>query len=48
MPDYQGNAKKNKPEEKPEKNIEKVVVGDVIVQKKSIKIRTPHKGFDFS
>ncbi len=36
MPDYQGNAKKNKPEEKPEKNIEKVVVGDVIVQKKSL------------
>ncbi len=34
--DYQGNAKKNKPEPKPDKNIEKVVVGEVIVQKKSL------------
>lgn len=36
MPDYQGNAKKNKPEPKPEKVIEKVVVGEVIVKKKSL------------
>lgn len=34
--DYQGNAKKNKPEAKPEKMIEKVVVGEVVVHKKSI------------
>lgn len=37
MPDYQGNSKKAKEVEKvPAKNVEKVVVGEVIVQKKSI------------
>jgi hypothetical protein len=37
MPDYQGNSKKMKETEKvPVKNVEKVVVGEVIVQKKSI------------
>lgn len=36
MQDYQGNANKNKTEGKPPKNIEKVVVVPVVVQKKSI------------
>lgn len=34
--DYQGNAKKNKPESMPDKTVEKVVIGAVVVQKKSI------------
>lgn len=37
MPDYQGNAKKSRETtEKPEKNIERVVVGEVIVQKETL------------
>jgi len=37
MPDYQGNAKKDRAAaEKPEKNIERVVVGEVIVQKPTL------------
>ncbi len=37
MPDYQGNSKKMKETEKiPPKNIERVVVGEVVVHKKSI------------
>lgn len=34
--DYQGNAKKDKAEPKPEKKIERIVSGEVLVQKKSI------------
>ncbi len=37
MPDYQGNSKKMKESEKlPVKNVERVVVGEVIVQKKKL------------
>jgi hypothetical protein len=37
MPDYAGNAKKNKPgEEKPEKNLERVTTGEVIIRKKGV------------
>lgn len=37
MPDYQGNAKKHKDKETPpEKNIERVVVGEVLIQKPTL------------
>lgn len=51
MPDYAGNAKKNKPgEEKPEKNLERVTTGEVIIRKKGVgrKFREIFVQTDFS